>query len=380
MHIVSTNDIGRRYTNPDQQRIAPLSVLPVFLDLKRKPVLVVGGSEAAAWKAHLLAAAGAEVRVFAEELDASFGDLFPDGSFEWQRAAWSERSLNGVHLAVADLETDAEAQAFVAAARSAGVPVNVIDKPEFCQFQFGSIVNRSPVVVGISTAGVAPVLGQAVRRRIETLLPDFLADWAGIAGRMRKSVMARLSPGAQRRSFWERFAEAAFRSAPVGNEAERWIGGAVTAPSGRVTLVGAGPGDAEYLTIKAVRALQAADVILFDDFVSNNVLELARREARRILIGKRGGRKNCAKDDITQMMISLAHKGRHVVRLMSGGPTIFGCGEEIVRLKAEGIHVEVVPGITTPLTFAAELGRTLTHRDHARSARFVIWHTRSATD
>ena len=211
---------------------------------------------------------------------------------------WEAADFEGMAVAVADMGDEQEAERFAKAARQAGVPCNVIDRPAFCTFQFGSIVNRSPLVVGISTSGAAPILGQAVRRRIETLLPSFLSDWARLAERMRPTVLGLLRPGGERRGFWEAFVDRAFSSRPSAesrHETADLIRKAAGAPSrtGHVTFVGAGPGEAELLTIKAVRALQAADVILFDDLVSDEVLELARREAKRILVGKRAGRPSC---------------------------------------------------------------------------------------
>ncbi len=364
-----------------------LACLPVFFQLKGQKVLVAGGTDAAAWKAELLAAAGAEVHVYADTLEPAMARLLHagsvSGSLVHHSSRWDACSFAGMTLAIADAETDEEARTFYDAAKAAGVPVNVIDNPPYCDFQFGSIVNRSPVVIGISTNGAAPILGQAIRRRIETLLPSGLADWAKLAGRVRAAVMERLSPGPQRRRFWEAFTELAFseRSAP---EADGGIadlidetGLAQPASQGRVTLVGAGPGCAEFLTLKAVRALQGADVILFDDLVADEVLELARREARRMLVGKRGGRKSCRQEDINDMMVALAKQGKNVVRLKSGDPMIFGrAGEEIERLKTEGIPVSVVPGITAASAMAAEFGISLTHRDHAQSVRFVTGHSR----
>ena len=255
------------------------------------------------------------------------------------------------------------------------MPYNVIDRPEFCQFQFGGIVNRSPVVVGISTAGAAPILGQAVRRRIETLLPDSLRDWARFAEQVRAMVMDRLPSPQQRRAFWERFAEKSFGSRlPAADDLDL----AMAPPSGRVTLVGAGPGDAELLTLKAVRALQSADVILFDDLVSADVLELARREAKRMLVGKRAERPSCAQDEINELMLALARQGKHVVRLKSGDPMIFGrAGEEIEMLERHGIAVAVVPGISAGIALASRLGLSLTHRDLAQSVQFVTGHSRN---
>lgn len=357
----------------NNSRIAPLAVLPVFFDLKGKRVVVIGGSEAATWKIELLAASGAEVEVYAEELCDELRS-FPAVAI--QRRPWTPADLQSAALAIADIDDEADARAFVAAARAASVPYNVIDRPEFCQFQFGAIVNRSPLVVGISTAGAAPILGQAVRRRIETLLPQTLALWAQLAARVREAVMDRLSSGPQRRAFWERLAENAFGDRPPEANDEN-AAFATASAKGRVTLVGAGPGEADLLTIKAVRALQSADVILFDDLVSREVLELARREAKRMLVGKRAQRASCAQHDINELMLTLARQGKHVVRLKSGDPMIFGrAGEEIEMLESHDIPVSVVPGISAGLALASRLGVSLTHRDQAQSVRFVTAHSR----
>jgi len=345
-------------------RIEPLAVLPVFFCLQDRAVLVVGDSAAAVWKRELLAAAGARLRIVADP------------------AAWQDSDLDGMALAVADLD-DVAAARFAAAARHAGVPCNVIDKPDFCSFQFGAIVNRSPVVVGISTDGAAPVLGQAVRRRIETLLPAGLAAWAAAAQSFRCGVK-QLLPSAERRgAFWRAFAEIAFTEAPAADPLARLAVLAGDCRAARealpgVTLVGAGPGDAGLLTLNAVRALQAADVILFDDLVSPEVLDLARREAKRLLVGKRGGRESCRQEDINALMVKLARQGKRVVRLKGGDPMIFGrAGEEIAELQAAGISVSVVPGITAAIGAAARLGVSLTHRDCAQSLQLVTAHSRN---
>lgn len=367
-------------------RVEPLASLPLFFPLEGRKVVLAGGTDAAAWKAELLAASGAEVHVFAEELSEVFETLLERGSvkgrFLHHARPWSTDVISGAALAIADAPSDGAAQAFYCAAKAAGVPVNVIDNPPFCDFQFGSIVNRSPVVIGISTNGVAPILGQAIRRRIETLLPTSLQDWAALAGRIRARVLESLAPGAERRRFWERFTDMAFsgkaaEEAATSRDLEDVFGEAAHVGQGRVTLVGAGPGDAENLTLKAMRALQSADVILFDDLVDDSVLELARREAKRMLVGKRGGRESCRQEDINDMMVSLAGQGKQVVRLKSGDPMIFGrAGEELTRLAEEGIPASVVPGITAASAMAAELGVSLTHRDHAQAVRFVTAHSR----
>ena len=367
------------------ERIAPLAKLPVFWSLTDKRVVVAGGSDAAAWKAELLAACGAKVEVYCEPHDVSetMQALIAEGKVSLKPQPWAYSVFEGASLALADCEGEDEARAFTCAARAAGVPYNVIDKPAFCQFQFGSIVNRSPVIVSISTDGAAPILAQAIRQRIETLLPPALKDWAQLARQVREAVNLRLAPGQPRRTFWETFVDRCMGTnrLPASNEAEDLIGTAeriaAATATGSVTLVGAGPGDAELLTLKAMRALQAADVILFDDLVSQDVLELARREAKRFLVGKRGGRESCKQDDINDMMVRFAKAGKRVVRLKSGDPMFFGrAGEEIARLQAEGIAVDIVPGITSASAMAASLKTSLTHRDHAQQVRFVTGHSR----
>lgn len=372
-------------------RVAPaaiedIAVLPVFYRLEGKKVVVAGGTAAAAWKADLLAAAGARVHIYAETLDDEFLALLEgerSASFVHHAQPWSKDAFCHAAIAICDAETIGEAQAFYCAVRASGVPVNIIDRPDFCEFQFGSIVNRSPVIVSISTNGAAPILGQAIRQRIEALLPPSLKDWAVHAAKIRRKVNACLSPGQQRRRFWEKFSDAALTRGLDDNASWKfadpvYFGKKNSGSAGKVTLVGAGPGDAELLTLKAMRALQAADVILFDDLVSDEVLELARREAKRMQVGKRGGRVSCKQEDINDLMVKLAKSGKNVVRLKAGDPAIFGrAGEEIAVLERYGIPVSIVPGITAASAMAAELGVSLTHRDHAQSVRLVTGHAKN---
>jgi len=381
--------LKRKPAEATPARMGPLAKLPIFLDLAAKRVVVVGGSAAASWKAELLATAGANVEIYASTLSDEIAALIERGtnagSVTHAGSHWTKNVLLGAAVALADVEDESEAQRFVEAARAAGTLCNVIDKPEFCQFQFGSIVNRSPVVIGISTDGAAPVLGQAIRRRIETLLPPAIADWGRLAKMLRGLVSNSLPNGPRRRAFWEAFAERAFTgSAPDADISSQLstlaasLGAHEQVQAGHVTLVGAGPGDAELLTLKAVRAMQSADVILYDDLVSNDVLELARREAKRIMVGKRGKRESCAQEDINDLMVKLARNGKHVVRLKSGDPMIFGrSGEEIERLQQERIPASVVPGVTSASAMASQLGVSLTHRECARSVRFVTGHAQS---
>jgi len=364
-------------------RIAPLSRLPVFLALDGKRVVVGGSSAAATWKAELLSAAGARVEVFAAEPSENMLALAaapPNGDVVIRRRNWSATDFTGAAIAVADCPDDNAAAQFAAAARSVGVPVNVIDRPAFCDFSFGAIVNRSPLVIGISTEGAAPVFGQAIRAKIEALIPQAFARWAAAALMWRPRLRALALSFRARRTFWERFtarAMAAPDRMPDEAELDRLLAGAPHA-GGSVTLVGAGPGDPELLTLRAVRALQSADVILFDDLVSTDILDFARREAKKMLVGKTGHAPSCRQDDINTLMISLAKSGRAVVRLKGGDPMIFGrADEEIAACRAAAIPIDVVPGITTAQGVAGRLLVSLTRRGKARRVQYITGHGRS---
>jgi uroporphyrin-III C-methyltransferase/precorrin-2 dehydrogenase/sirohydrochlorin ferrochelatase len=335
-------------------RIAPLAVLPVFLELAGRRAIVVGGSDAAAWKAELLAAAGARVEVYTDAPGDALRGLLErgtgPGSLTLVTRECSTAGLREAAVVVADLPDRDAAQAFRVLTRAAGVPVNVIDMPELCDFQLGTIVNRSPVVVGISTHGGAPILGQAIRRRIETVLPRWLGAWAALAKELRGRVATRLPLRAMRRRFWERVAERAFLAPPPADASadlarlvDRLEG---SSAGGRLTLVGAGPGDPELLTLQAVRALQAAEVTMFDGLVSHEVLELARREANHMLVGKHGDVLSCREEELDALIIRLARQGKHVLRLTFGDPMASGrAADEIENARAAGIPVDVVPGI-----------------------------------
>ena len=370
------------------RRIEALATLPVFLKLAGRRAIVAGGTEAALWKAELLAASGAHVEVFAGEAGELFQTLAADppaGSVRIQARHWHERDLVGAAIAIADVETDEEAARFAAGARLAGIAFNVVDKPNFCDLQFGAIVNRSPLVVSISTDGAAPVFGQAIRAKIEALLPQGFKRWAQAARDWRPDLR-RLGLGfARRRRFWERFSERALAEpgrAPEPSLREALLEEAAHAigankAKGRVTLVGAGPGDPELLTLKAVRALQSAEVILYDDLVASEVLDFARREAKRILVGKTGHGPACKQDEINALMLRLALQGKHVVRLKGGDPGIFGrAAEEIEACRRAGIGVAIVPGITAAQGAAASLGISLTQRGQARRLQFVTGHAK----
>src|SRR6202140_5423550 len=362
-------------------RIGALARLPAFFALENKRAVVAGGSPAATWKAELLSAAGARVEVFAaapgEEMLALAGAP-PRGPVILHDRTWSPEDFAGAAIAVADCADDREAAQFAAAARAAGVPVNICDRPGFSHFAFGAIVNRSPLVIGISTDGASPVFGQAIRAKIEALIPNGFSRWAEAARTWRPRVQALALPFRGRRSFWEKFtarAVAAPDRAPTEADLDALLGPATAQQPGAVVLVGAGPGNPELLTLRAVRALQSADVILFDDLVATDILDFARREAKKMLVGKTGHRASCRQDDINALMISLARAGRRVVRLKGGDPMIFGrADEEIAACRAAGIAVEVVPGITTAQGVASRLLVSLTRRGQARRVQYITGH------
>ena len=362
-------------------RMAPLARLPAFFALEGKRAVVAGGSAAAIWKAELLSAAGARVEVFAAVADEELRDLVaspPRGEVAVQERAWKASDLSGAAIAVADCANDEEAAAFAAAARAAGVPVNVIDRPAFCDFAFGAIVNRSPLVIGISTDGAAPVFGQAIRAKIEALIPRGFSRWADAARAWRPRVQALALPFRGRRGFWEKFAAravAAPEREPTDADLDALLAPVSAQQAGSVVLVGAGPGDPELLTLRAVRALQSAEVILFDALVAPDILDFARREAKKMLVGKTGHKVSCRQDDINALMISLAKAGRHVVRLKGGDPMIFGrADEELAACRAAGIPAEVVPGITTAQGAASRLLVSLTRRGQARRLQYITGH------
>jgi uroporphyrin-III C-methyltransferase/precorrin-2 dehydrogenase/sirohydrochlorin ferrochelatase len=298
-------------------RMEPLARLPVFLTLEGRRAVVSGGSTGAAWKAELLSAAGAEVEVYAadpcDELLA-LAAVPPRGSIFIHRRPWYVDDTRGAAVAVGACESKDEALHFAAAARAAGVPVNIIDKPEYCDFTFGSIVNRSPLVIGISTDGASPVFAQAIRAKLEGLLPRGFAVWADAARRWRRQLRFSGLPFEARRQFWRAFTAFAMRHPdrePEQADYDRLFteiaADTAAAEQGSVAVIELSSADPEMLTLRTVRALQSADIILFDERVSAEVLEFARREAKKMLVGS----------DQASLAYGLAQAGRRVVRLVS---------------------------------------------------------------
>jgi len=311
--------------------MAPLARLPLFFALAGKRAVVAGNSAAALWKAELLSAAGASVHLFGQGSapNVSLRSVEPPaGPIVFHVEDWSKREFDGAAVAVGAFEDDAEAMRFAAASRAARVPVNVVDRPALCDFHFGAIVNRSPLVLGISTDGTAPAFAQRIRGQIEALIPRGFARWAEAARGWRSQVRARLPSCGDRRRFWQRFSERAMRrgdSTPEARDLNELLDEAVHAsgrPSGSVLLVDAGPGDPASMTVGALRALQSADVILFDENVSADVLDLARREAKKLAVPSTEHEPPYRRRQIHDLMTDLAKCGKQVVRLTSSPSTI----------------------------------------------------------
>jgi uroporphyrin-III C-methyltransferase/precorrin-2 dehydrogenase/sirohydrochlorin ferrochelatase len=333
-------------------------------------------------------AAGAGVDVYARDASPELLAVVEEarhGRATLHRREWRDADCVGAAIAIGAFEDDAQATRFAGVARAAGASVNVIDKPKFCDFNFGAIVNRSPLVIGISTDGASPIFGQAIRAKLEAMIPRGFAAWMEAARRWRDSVKASGLSFNGRRRFWQLMTGEAVRRpdhAPDDGDLNRLLDAAraegTAVEQGSVTLVGAGPGDAELLTLRAVRALQSADVILFDDLVSAEVLDFARREAKKMLVGKTGHGPSCKQSDINALTIELARSGKRVVRLKGGDPMIFGrAGEEIEACRKAGIAVEVVPGITAAQGAASRLGVSLTQRRDARRVQYITGHAGS---
>jgi len=356
--------------------------LPIFLDVREQPCLVVGGGDVAARKCALLLRAGARVTVLAPTLSAAFAADLAAGRITHRAAAFRDQDLEGHAVAIAATSDQAVNRAVAAAARARRIPVNVVDQPALCSFILPSIIERAPLVVAVSSGGASPVLARLLRARLETLIPAGYGRLAALAGAFRDRVKARFKP-AERRRFWERvlqgpIAELVFsgRDAEARDALQAALDDTRLAfRGGEVSLVGAGPGDPDLLTFRALRLMQQADVVVYDRLVSQPVLDLVRLEAERIYAGKERAKHTLPQEDINHLLVRLAREGKRVVRLKGGDPFIFGRGgEEIDTLAAEGIPFQVVPGITAASGCASYAGIPLTHRDYAQSVVFVTGH------
>jgi len=355
--------------------------LPLFAELKDRPVLVIGGGEIASRKIAFLRRAGAKVQVVATRLDAELAEMAEQQQIEWLATEFIDAQIDTVFLVIAATDDSDLNQRVFAAANARHRLVNVVDNQPLCSFIFPSIVERAPLLVAISSGGNAPVLARLLREKIEALLPKDLGRMADVAGRWRERIKQHLHTTAERRRFWERAFRGRFASLmAAGNQqaAEEVLAQALQHPQqtqGEIILVGAGPGDAGLLTIRGLQVLQQADVVFYDHLVTDEIRELIRRDAELICVGKRADKHTVPQHETNQMLIDAARAGKTVVRLKGGDPFIFGRGgEELQAAAAAGIPFQVVPGVTAASGATAYAGIPLTHREHAQSVTFVTGH------
>ena len=365
-----------------------MKYLPVFLKLTDRPCLVVGGGDVAYRKIRSLLRAGAKVTVLAPEIVPDIKALVLNHKVIHRPEYFKPEDLEEFHLVISATNQRSVNQSVQRAANMRHLPVNVVDSPDLCSFIFPAIIDRSPVILAISTGGASPVLARLLKARLETLIPSTYGNLAVLADRFRDRVRSLIPGSDERRRFWERVLQGKVESLILNGalgaaetEFEQQLNDAsepsAASVSGFVSLVGAGPGDPELLTLKAFRLLQEADVVVHDRLVSEDILRLARTDATLIDVGKAMSRHTLPQADINQLLVRLAKEGKRVVRLKGGDPFIFGRGgEEIETLSEEQISFQVVPGITAATGCAAYAGIPLTHRDHAQSVAFVTGHAR----
>lgn len=368
-----------------------MDYLPIFLDLRGRPVLLVGGGAVATRKAELLLDAGAHVRVVALSLSESLRAWRDCGRIAHVAQVFDPAQLRDAAIVIAATNRKLVNAEIAVAARERNVPANVVDDAELSSFIMPAIVDRSPVLIAIGTGGRSPMLARWVRARIEALLPARLGRLADLAGRWRARIKRAFTNVAERRRFWERVLAGSVAAHALDGhdsladlELRRELKRATAARAtrvGSVVLVGAGPGDPDLLTVRAARELELADVVLYDRLVSPAILARARRDAERIFVGKESGLHHVTQDEINALLVRLAREGKRVCRLKGGDPFVFGRGgEELEALAQHGIAYSVVPGITAALGAAASSGIPLTHRDLAQSVTFVTGHTRAGAD
>lgn len=357
-----------------------MDYLPLFARLNKRAVLLVGGGDIALRKARLLLDAGARVTVVAPSLHEELTELLVGHTYIPSR--FQAEHLTDQMLVIAATDDEQVNADVAAAANAANIWVNVVDDPDRSSFIFPSIIDRSPIMVAVSSGGKAPVLVRMLRERLEALLPKHLGALATLSGEWRNQIKQKLSDITSRRRFWEKaFASpqlATLLETEQHEAAEQWMAQQLDAEDyagGEIVLVGAGPGDAGLLTLKGLQQIQQAEVVLYDQLVSPEVMNLVRRDAERISVGKKAGHHSVPQHEINELLLSHARAGKRVVRLKGGDPFMFGRGaEELQAARAEGIPYSVVPGITAAAGATAYAGIPLTHRDCAQSAVFITGH------
>ena len=361
-----------------------MDFLPIFLNVKGKLCLVVGGGEVAHRKASVLVDAGATVKVVAPELIDAFTGLH---GIEYVAERFKPGHLDGVVLAIAATNDRSVNRQVSQLARARNIPVNVVDDPELCSFIMPAILDRSPLMVAFSSGGASPVLTRMMRGKLETMIPQNYSRLAAFAERFRELVKQRVTNPAKRRIFWENALEGVVAEKVLtGDESsaetmlQQMLADEDNIQRGEVYLVGAGPGDPDLLTFRALRLMQKADVVVYDNLVSKPIVEMTRRDATRIYVGKKRDDHTLPQEEINELLVRLAKEGKRVLRLKGGDPFIFGRGgEEIETLAEHGILFQVVPGITAASGVSAYAGIPLTHRDHAQSCIFVTGHLKDGS-
>jgi uroporphyrin-III C-methyltransferase/precorrin-2 dehydrogenase/sirohydrochlorin ferrochelatase len=357
-----------------------MEYLPLHFDLRGKPCLLVGGVEVALRRATILLRAGADVRVVAPAIDADLSALVESSGGDCRIGSYHAGDLQQVALAIAATDDEALNRQVWQDANARQLPVNVVDRADLCSFIFPSIVDRSPVLISFSSSATSPVLSRKLREKLESLIPVSYGRLAEFVGRFRDKIKQLITAAAQRRRFWEWVMDGPVAELVLAGreaEAEQLLEQSLRDRDektllGEVYLVGAGPGDPDLLTFKALRLMQNADIVLYDNLVSDGILELVRRDAKRHYVGKRRADHSIDQEDLNDMLVRLAREGKRVLRLKGGDPFIFGRGgEEIETLSENRIPFQVVPGISAANGCASYAGIPLTHRDYSQSVRFV---------
>lgn len=362
-----------------------MEFLPIFIDLKRGSCLVVGGGDIAARKAGLLLKAQAKVTIIAPQISSMTQQLLDDNAYknkvQWLQASFEPAYLYAQTLVIAATDDNAVNHSVYQAAKARRIPVNVADEPDMCDFILASILDRSPIVIAVSSGGQSPILARQLRARLETLIPPSYSRLGHLVGHYRQAVKDKFTKLSQRRRFWEGVLQGPVADHMLAGRdqlAEQTLQTLIeqsdpeALKQGEVYLVGAGPGDPDLLTFKALRLMQQADVVFYDRLVSKEVLSLVRKEADLVYVGKQRSWHFKRQDEINQLLLEHAKQGKRVLRLKGGDPFIFGRGgEEIATLADEKIPFQVVPGITAASGCACYAGIPLTHRDYSQSCVFV---------